>query len=129
MVLAVSEFRPGLYVGAHPGCSVLEAHRHPLYDRTNGIGSRTPQPVTVTATVPATVTYEVIVDVDGAMILRGASFRVREDELAAVEEPYGLSRLLREASRESESTDGMWERVLQTALEAREGECAVGESR
>jgi hypothetical protein len=129
MVGAVSEYMSGLYLGGHPGCSVYAAHRHPLYDHTESTWRHLPQPITVTVAVPATVTYEVVVDLDGTTILRGASFAVREDDIAAVEEPDELPNLLRRASREPESRGGMWERVLQTAIEACEGECAVEESK
>jgi hypothetical protein len=51
--------KPGFYLSSHDGCTIFEAHRHPMWAHTvtaDTLGQRTPQPKRVLVEVPATVT-------------------------------------------------------------------------
>ena len=117
--------KPGLYMSSHEGCTICAAHRHPR---------EATQPRTITFDVPATVTYEVVVDTDGTARVRAASVLVdawainghgtpevyhEADALAGRDaEEAEVTRLYAEA-------DATRERVLDAVLVYRDAECAV----
>ena len=132
-------FAPGLYMTSHEGCSRYNAHRHPVSNWESEPQVRqprveTPQPRTVTFDVPATVTYEVVVDVDGRTYIRAASFAIRDNDELVDSAPKSLyaeayaaeDQLAPETEELFEAADATWRRCLDAALSEREGECAVG---
>ena len=137
-------FAPGLYMTSHEGCSRYDAHRHPVSNWESEPQVRqprveTPQPRTVTFDVPATVTYEVVVDVDGRAYVRSAAFVVTKDAINDAQGPGELWRDAEEAAMDGpaegrgerlDAADGAadetWGRCLDAAAAERDGQCAVG---
>jgi hypothetical protein len=130
-------YRSGFYMSSHDDCTRFDAHRHPVWENADH-GKRLPQPKRVLVEVPATVTYEVVLDTDGTARVRAASYVVTKDALDAAPTDRGLYRAADElgpqrdwqdpeVARLYEEADAAWERVLDAVTEWRDGECAVDE--
>jgi cytochrome c556 len=111
------------------------AHRHPIRDQA---GRRTLQPHTITFDVPATVTYEVVVDLDGTARLRAVWFSVEKDAIIRADAPASLWQAVHDLEVQPEvadtdvdaayaAADETWDRVVEAAMEYHAGDCAFGD--